>query len=166
MPAKLQHSVDLILAKIMIARSLGSDPTGWETYVSASANKSAGTRPTGAWPIFVAAEPAEPVNVITVYQTTPQIDARLALETQQHYGFSVRVRGKDREACMQKARDIEDDFNRLFIDQQITISGQQYLVPSIPGVSLVPIGRMLELPHAWLANLNCLCNVLAYPITG
>jgi hypothetical protein len=164
MPAKLLHPVDEIIAQIMWAnRSLGADPSPWETYFEGKGNV-----PTTTWPIFAGVLPSEPDNLICVFETAPQQDARIMVtgENQQHYGFTVQVNGKNRRAAFQKTRDIEHDFTRLFLDQQVTIDGQQYLVPSIPHCIVIPMPKDSISPGVWSLNLNCLANVLAYPIQG
>jgi hypothetical protein len=167
----MQHEPDEVLATILWRnRGLGADPSPWLTYSAAAKGSTpTGTRPTTAWPVFSGAEPAEPDNVITVYNTTPEYQTRvLTGEIQQLLGLQVRVRGKPRKTVAQKARAIQWDFERNFLDQQITLADptQQYLVPCLSWVQVLDLKQMPVHPYLWLFTINVLCKVLPYPIQG
>lgn len=168
MPGQLKHPVDAIVAKVLWAnRAIGSDPAPWAAYIYGK-----GTKPTGAWPVFEGSEPDQPDDVITVYETTPLVHARIQVtgEEQQHRGFTIRVRGRDKNQVRQKAEDVSHDLLRNFLDQTVTLTTptQQYLIPSVAQARVVPFGKMTS-PNGvglWLVNVNCLAVILAYPIQG
>lgn len=164
MSAKMLHGADTVIARMLWSnRGLGTDPTPWRLSFGGK-----GTKPTTTWPVYEGSEPSEPDSVITVYETTPQLGPRVFTgEQQQHYGFTVRVRGKTKAEARQKAEDIRFDFDRSFFDQQITLDSQQYLIPCIARTTLIPFGKG-QTPQGtdcWLVNLNCLAVIMAYPVT-
>jgi hypothetical protein len=167
-PAKFQHGVDKIIARMLWAnRGLGADPAPWAAFFAGK-----GTKPTAAWPVYEGSEPSEPDDVITVYETTPVIDARVQVTGEEvgRLGFTVRVRGISKAAARQKAEDIRWDFQRLCNDQQVTLTNptQQYLIPCISQATVVPFGKM-QSPSGlalWLVNVNCMAPILPYPIQG
>jgi len=164
MSTKFLHGADDIIAKVLEVRLHGTNPAPWEAYFPNTGS----TLPTTTWPIFSGGEPGNPDNVITVYETTPQSNAKIMVtgEDQQHYGFTIRVRGRTKAEARQKAEDIRHDANEKIRDIVVTLDGQQYLVPCIPRATLVPVGRETPTSQRWLVNLNCLAAIIAYPIQG
>ena len=164
MSTKFLHGPDDIIAKVIWTRSLGTDPAPWEAYYPGTGSDV----PATTWPVFEGGEPGLPDNCITVYETTPQSDAKIMVtgEDQQHLGITIRIRGRTKALARQKAEDIRWDFNEQPKDQVVTLNGQQYLVQSVPKCSLVPVGRETPTSQRWLVNLNCLAVIIAYPIQG
>lgn len=163
MPAQMRHEIDEIVARMLYGNAaLGSDPLPWQTYFDGK-----GTAPSTTWPVFAGGEPDTPDNVITTYHTSPEFQAKVMTgETQELKGFTIRVRGKSKAIAARKALDIKHWLDFTAVDQQVTIDGQQYLIPSVPRCTLVPLPRMPQALGRWLFNLNCQAVVLAYPITG
>jgi hypothetical protein len=165
-PGKLLHEPDAVFAKVLWAnRGLGSDPAPWAAYVFGK-----GTAPTTTWPVFDGGEPHEPDECLVVHETAPQVDARIQVtgETQLKHGFAVTVRGITKRRARNKAEELRWDFDRLFLDQTVTLDGQQYLIPSVLVRSVIPFGKATS-PRGiglWMVNVNVLANVLAYPIQG
>ncbi len=156
---ELYHGVNDVIARMIWAnRLLGTDPTFWET-------ATADLTGTHGWPVFSFGEPDIPDNVITVYETTPQFDAKLMVtgEVMEHHGFTVRVRGKGptMNVARRRAEQIRADFNSLgCTDQVVTMAdGTQYFIPCVSRASLVPVGRDAASSQRWLVNINCLAAI-------
>lgn len=175
MGAKLSHPPDDIIARLLWAnRGLGSDPAPWLDYMYRP-NTAA---PAAAWPVFCDREPGDPapVNVITVYETTPVLQARIQVtgEQKQLYGVTVRVRGATKAVARQKAEDIRHDLlqgvtGTGLTDQVVAMTSpaEEYLVPCFSQVQLVRVVAPTAQPTAAAVyNLNLLMPILAYPIQG
>lgn len=155
---------DVVAKMIWANRNLGTDPSWWESKLDASDD------PSGAheWPVFAGGEPGRPDNCITVYETTPVFGAKLMPtgEVMQHYGITVRVRGRTKKIARARAEALRQDFNKSCTDQTVTLDGSTYLIPSLPRVTLVPVGREAPASQRWLFNLNCLLVIVTHPLTG
>lgn len=83
------------------------------------------------WPAFASAEPDEPDECITVYDTTAQSDGRIAFtgEVAEHPGIQIRVRAKDHLTGQVRAELIRTSLAAVY-DALVTISSTAFLVRS------------------------------------
>lgn len=166
MSTAFSHPQEDVIAKAIIVRGLGTDPSPWQAWVPGQGvDPPAG--PSTQWPVFTGNESAFPDNCVTVYKDEDQIDAKIQLtgEIQTHWGIIVRVRGTAKNVAWAKAEAVRHDFNERLYQQQVTLDSTTYLVFAIPKVR---ISRpMLLAPNStrWFVNLTCLAVIEAYPIT-
>lgn len=155
----LHHSPADIIRWMMVAINLGSSPTPWETGGSTSS--------ANAWPIFVAAEPNIPDNVITLYDTTWQSDGRAmhSGEQFQHYGIQVRVRGIDHPTGLLKALTIRETLDQSVYDRTISIpvgsSTYRYTVHCISSSSVLFLGKQTPSSKRSLFTINAKTTIRA-----
>lgn len=167
MSSPLLHWPHQIVARMLWANRTGlglTDPSWWASHRVADR-----TDATHDWPVFYANEPAEPDECVTVYGATPVLQQKILLTGQQmkNHGLTVRVRGRTDTALGTKVLAIEHDLNEAAHDQLVTLGAQQYLVQSFPRASAVPAFRAdVGGRELWVANVNCLAVILAYPLRG
>lgn len=115
MPGVLNHSPADILSTVLVALSLGTDPTLG-----------------GAWPVFVAHEPNEPDNCITVFNSVGRTAGRTMFdgEVQEHHGFQVRIRSRDHLVGYTQARLIATTMDTTLYDNMAAVGASSYLVHS------------------------------------
>ncbi len=117
---RLSHSPADIIRQHLIDAGLGTDPDSYQT------------GQTRNWPVFAAGEPDTPDNVITVYDTTAIIDARIMVtgEITEHEGYQVRVRGVTHQIGNAKADAIRVYMSETAYNAIVTIEGKRYRIPS------------------------------------
>jgi len=88
---KLRYMPCQIVARLIRALSLGTDPTL-----------------AGDWSVFVSQSAPEPINQISVFDTTPVQYGRTGpdSEVQLTYGIQIKVRGKDVSEAFTRVNDI------------------------------------------------------------
>lgn len=158
MKTPMRHSPARVMARLMIVIEEATDQTWWQTNTVDPANDH-------DWPSYYGKEPAAPDRVVTCYETTPQEDHKdFRGYVSQHYGITVRVRGRTEDEARYKAETIRCKLNEVVYDQNITIDGVQYLVQSVPQATLIPVGTENPESSRWVVNLNCLAVILTYPL--
>lgn len=156
------HGIDQIVAKLLVNKGVATDASLWETGSGS------------AWPAFYGQEPDDSdgtmdpmLNMMTVYETTPELDRKDLVTGHQprRYGITIRIRGADNTAARVRA-----DAIRLMLEEQcykdtVTLEGRSYLVWSFPKVMVVPFGSEAPGSKRYLVNLNCLAVILPLPLT-
>src|SRR3954468_4142840 len=88
------HTQANIIRWLLIGLGIGVDPD---------------ISPQGTWPIYSTSEPDTPDAVITIFNTTGQMDGRSMFgEEYEHYGFQMRVREVRSDLCGAKAHSIAE----------------------------------------------------------
>lgn len=162
MPGVFLHSPQKVVAKLLLARGLVTDPAWWLTHQQCDADA------TRDWPGFANTEPNDPDNCITVYRAADRLDARILSTGQnvKHLGITVRVRGATDDVAFAKVQSLEVDLTERATDQTVTLGSQQYLVQSFPQVSQIAGFRSAPGSDRWVYTLNCLAVILPHPIQG
>lgn len=157
------HGPDEVIGRLLVVRGLGTDPAWWGTNTVADRADAAHD-----WPVFVGQEPEAPDEVLTVYETTPQVDAKTMPDGQLvvHWGLTVRVRGRTKPAAQVKAAEIARDLNEGVYDTHLTLDGVRYAVQSVRASVVDLKKQQVGSSQRWLRNVNCLAVILAYPTGG
>ena len=163
---QMSDGPDEVVAKLLTDLGLVTDPAFWQTHTDADPGDS-----THDWAVWVSDEPMNPDNVVTVYEVTPQLDAKLMPTGEQalHYGITIRVRagGSTPKATARlKAETIRVTLDQSVLNTNVTLNGNNYLVVAAPRVHLVPVGWETTTGRRYLVNLNCLFSILPRPLGG
>lgn len=159
---------DEVVAQLLRDLGLATDPTWWKAHTVADITAGDTSHD---WPVFVSDEPANPDGTVTVYETTPQLDARLMPTGEQalHYGITVRVRAggtTPKPTARAKAEAIRVALDQSVTMRSVTCNGNPYLAVAFARVMLVPLGWEVTTSRRYLVNLNCLFSVLPRPVGG
>lgn len=140
----LLHSPAQIVAALLVAKGLGTDPAGG-----------------GAWPVFHAGEPQSPDQVLTVYDTTPKDDGRSQLsgEVFQHYGFQCRIRAATHAAGWAKAAAVRTALDQSVYYAHVTVDGTEYLIEGVSGTNVLTLGKESPSSKRSLFTVNGICPV-------
>lgn len=152
----LTHSPADVVRWLLVRLALGTD------YRNAS-----------TWPVYAAAEPPAPDNVITVYDTAGTDDGSEMIggELQGHYGFQVRVRALDHPTGWNKINTIRATLAEgvpasgqvgtlVVIDNPSTLPTCHYRVENIARISEVNVlGMNVANEKTRLFTLNGVVNV-------
>lgn len=145
MAGSLNHSPADVVRKLLITLELGhaSPPT--------SADQ---------WPIYVSAEPTDPDNVITLYDTEGRSHGRVHNdgERQEHHGFQVRVRARTHPLGYAKAKAIAETLDTGIYQEVVTMPDDtHYLVHAVSrGSDVLPIGFESPTSKRVLFTINAL----------
>lgn len=106
MSGSLNHSQAHIIRDLLVVLGLGTDPGDNDS-----------------WPIYVGREPNTPDSVVTVYNTTPILSGRRAVDgiVMEHYGIQVRVRDADPRDGFNKAEDLKTAMDETIALNNVTI---------------------------------------------
>lgn len=141
----LLHSPADVVRWCLVSLALGTDPNN-----------------IAAWPVYTANEPALPDNCVTTYDTVGKSDGRSMVtgELFTHYGFQVRIRGKDEATGRPKAEAIRTAMAESVYQETVTIGNEQYLIHAITGIGQVlPLGTETPTSKRVLYTVNALVNV-------
>ena len=145
MPATLLHSPAHIVQRLIVSLGLGTLPSA-----------------AGSWPVYATAEPQDPDNVITVYDTAGQSDGRSMIDGElfEHNGIQVRVRATTHEVGWPKADAIQTGLALSVYDETVTIDGTAYLIHSINRIGqVIPIGKETPLSKRSVFTINALALI-------
>jgi hypothetical protein len=156
MTVPMQNSPADILRHAIVQLSLGSDPGD-------------GTTPVSSWPVYAAATPNVPDNVITVLDTDPQLDGRDMPTGAQHYhyGFSIKVRGDSHNTSFRKADAIKVALNESIYDLIVTIptgigtSANVYRLHCVNRTSMNSQGHDTGTSKRTVFTITGKCNIIA-----
>lgn len=151
-----------VLAQALVTRGLGTDPAWWLNHGVEHLTAGDTSRD---WPVFKMQEPDRPDEVITVYETTPREDGKTQVDAQvvQHWGLTVRVRGRSDRAAGRRARLIARTLNEDVYDMTVTVEGTAYELQSVKAAAVPLNKRQFGTSQLWLYNVNCLAVILARP---
>lgn len=150
MSTRFPHSPADVVRRLLVDLGEGSSPDA---------------TPLGAWPVYEDKEPSEPDEVITVYDTAPRLDGRSMIDGEQfqHWGITVRVRGRTKTSAYRKAESIRVSLNERVKTNVVTIEASKYVVAAVCGVQLVRVGDDSPQTRRHLYNLNMTAAILPYP---
>lgn len=120
-----------------------------------------------SWPGYKDAEPDKPDNVVTTYDTEPQLDAHGQVTGQsfQHWGVQVRVRGTTHAVGFGKADAIRVVLNEGQVDSTVSFSSTSdggaatYLVHSSAQNTVRRMGMDSPTTKRHLFTINCLATI-------
>lgn len=151
---QLQHTVDLIIAQLMIQNGV------------ASALNGSGV-PLGPWPVYVNVEPPQPDQCLVITETTGTDGGRTMIdgEMMSHFGFQVMVRGQDDQDTPQKASSLRWWMQTGVSTQTVTLLNSDsvpvtYLIPCISGIGQVlKMGRDRPPTGRYKCSINAQCAI-------
>jgi len=141
----MNHSCAEIVARWMVAETLGTDPEA---------------DPIGNWPVYDTAMPDTPDNAICTYGTAGVKDGRSMRDGQtfEHPGLQVKVRGTTEPVAFAKMQAIVEAIDAA-IAESITIEGTGYKIQNISRRSnAVPIRADRDTERR-AYTLNCLVSI-------
>lgn len=125
----MTHSPAHIIRQMLVDLGIGSDPD---------------LATLGDWPCYDGAEPENPDDVITIYDTTGLQDGRAMFDGEllQHHGVQARIRGQDAPTAWAKADAVQTAFAQTVYDERVTIGANSYFVLCLGKISQVlAVGR-------------------------
>lgn len=141
----LDHAPSAIIQHLLVTMGLGTYPSD-----------------SGLWPISATKEPDLPDNCVTIYDTVGVQHGRDQIQGDklEHYGIQFRIRSNDPIAGYAKAKNISTQVDRNVRLENVTISGDQYVVWAITRTSAViplpPTSSGMEVPTSkrriWTIN--------------
>lgn len=142
LPASLDHSPADIVRALLILKGVGSPPSFSQE-----------------WPIYAAGEPGRPDEIITVFDTTGMEDGRSMIdgEIHTHFGFMVRVRGRDHDSAWTKAIEIRALLSEGVRHDTVVIAGTSYFIYNI-----TRIGAVLTMGKESPSSKRSLCTLNAF----
>lgn len=148
MPTLLLHSPADVVSRVLIALGLGSDPANNE-----------------AWPVFVSAEPGDPDNCLTLFDTPWRGDGRSMIdgEAWHHHGFQVRVRSATHKEGFARASAIHEGLDQDVHDDIVTLDGTRYLVHAVSGTNILCLGKNVPHTKRSLFTINGLTTIRVLP---
>ena len=113
------------------------------------------------WPIYVSAEPDQPDNCITLYDTTPQDDGRAMFdgETWHHHGIQVRVRATDHPTGWVKAEALHTSLDEDIYRNTVTLDAATYTVSGVYKTLLLILGKDSPRTKRSLFTINCFTSI-------
>lgn len=145
MPGLLLHSPADVLQSLVVAAGWATDP---------SLNQE--------WPIFVASEPVEPDDCITVYDTQGTDDGAALVngERQEHYGIQVRVRASDPQEGYRTANALAIHLDSIMSYTAVTVATTNYRLTSwTRTTSIIPLGKEASTSKRSLFTFNALVTL-------
>lgn len=136
---EMLHSPAAIIAKLLVAAGAGSDP------------------PAGPWPVFVANEPTNPSNCVTVYNTAGTSDGRSMLDGAvfTHPGIQVRVRSDDESGWL-KAEALRKLLAEGVRQASVVVGDATYTVYCCARISnVIPLGKEAPTSKRSIFVVNC-----------
>ena len=129
----LTHSPADILSILLINHGLGILPSGQSNI---------------DWSVFTDNEPNTPDKVITVYNTTGRINARLQIGmVAEMHGIQVRVRSDLSTTGYTKAREIAIELDEQVYQEYVTVDSTLYCVHSFSRIGdVIPLGTDSRTP--------------------
>lgn len=115
-----------------------------------------------AWPCFTSIEPNTPDRVVTTFDTTGYLQARVQIAGDQieKYGVQIRIRASSHEDGWAKGSAIIALLDRDIRRQSVTIGGSTYCIQSVHRKSsLIEIGKELQITKRHLWTINCTMTV-------
>jgi hypothetical protein len=121
------------------------------------------TDPLPGWPVYVAAVPDTPDEVMTVTDTAPTNDARSMIDGTRfvHYGFQVRIRSTTPAKAALKAFAVRRAFDESVHNRLVTIDGVEYVVGSISNATVLAVGKESPTSKRSLFTINALVSLRA-----
>lgn len=112
----VDHSPADIIRWLLISQGRGTDPGDSDD-----------------WPIFSSSEPSIPDNCVTTYDTSGVLQGRIQYsgEMSEHFGFQIRVRGKDHVTAWRKANELKTHLDQGVLLDTVNINSSIYLVEAI-----------------------------------
>ena len=153
MSSSLANSPAEIVRQLLVDQGIG-------TFPSPPGNQS------GSWPVYVAEEPSQPDNCLTVYDTTGKDDGRRMIDGVMftHDGFQLRIRSTDHQTGWVKGREARTFFSEVVKTNTVTINGVSYLVWAVTGIGqLLVLGYDTGNSKRRLFTLNALVSVQQLP---
>lgn len=154
MSGALTHSPADVLRRVLIALGLGTDPDA---------------EPLGLWPIYAAAQPDTPDNVITLYDTVSVLQGRAMVtgEVMEQHGVQVRVRAATHDLGYQKARAVVVAMDESVYQESVTLddpgvgtAASSYLVHAVSRRGgILALGKELPASKRSLFTVNALVSV-------
>lgn len=144
MAGLLNHSPGDILRYLLIAAGSGTLPTS-----------------NGSWPIHADKEPDTPDNCITIRTTEGVEQGRVQITgvRQGQFAAQVRVRSTGSPTGYQKAAGLQHTMNTTFLNEEITISGSNYIVHSAYCSDPISLGEDKPDSRRFLHTLNVMLNI-------
>lgn len=143
MSGPLNHSPADIIRYLLIKRGLGIFP------INAS----------DTWPVYAALVPDLPDKVITITDSSPQLDGRLMVdgEVQQHDGFQIAIRTANHNDGFRKANDIYVSITEDVQYAGVTIGTDTYKIYSISIASgIIALGKNPPVSKRNLFTINAI----------
>lgn len=140
--AEFLHSPADIIRRMLIALGEGADP------------------PATPWPIYTAAEPDNPDNVITTYDTAGRKDGRAMIDgtTWEHHGIQVRIRSTTHSVGWIKARELARALDAVNWDT-ILIDASEYLVHAVSRETILTLGKNVPTSKRSLFTINAVVSL-------
>jgi hypothetical protein len=143
-PTALNHSAADIMRYLLISLGQGTLPQAGQ-----------------AWPIGAYVEPAEPDNLVTLFDTEAgaQDDRVMSGEMAARYSYQVRVRAKDDRTTWVKANNIREAL-AAFYGRNVTISGESYEVQCAVKIgNVIPLGKETPTSMRSICTLNAMAVI-------
>ena len=112
----LIHSPANVLSQLLMDKGAGTDPIDED-----------------AWPIYSNGEPSSPDNVITITDTSGEIQGRVMFTGQEleQYGVQIRIRCNDPEDGFAKANALTVTMDQEIYRDTVTLDSDTYLVHAV-----------------------------------
>lgn len=143
-PTALDHSPADIMRYLLVALGQGTLPTARES-----------------WPIYAYVEPANPDNVITLFDTEAgaQDDRVMSGEMSGRYAYQVRVRGTDDRVAWLKINAIREVL-ASFYEKNVTIGSEVYEVQCAVKIhNPIPLGKETPTSMRSICTLNAMAVI-------
>lgn len=135
-------------ADVLRAALVGLGPLAWP-------EAAAVTRVEEAWPAYVAAEPAEPANCVTLYDTSPVVLSR----GRYRYGVQIRVRANEDAVGRAKAEQLAHAADIAVYRLGVALDGTSYCVVSVSQHGVIALGPPLATNKRSLYTVNVLARI-------
>jgi len=113
------------------------------------------TRAEGAWPAYVGAEPAEPANCVTLYDTSPVVLSR----GRYRYGVQLRVRSNEDAVGRAKAEQLAHTTDIAVYRLGVTLDGIGYCIVNVSQLGVIAAGPPLPANKRSLYTLNLMARI-------
>lgn len=113
------------------------------------------TELTEAWPAYVGAEPPEPANCVTLYDTSPVTLSR----GRYRYGVQLRIRANDDATGRAKAEQLAHTVDIAVYRLGVTLDGATYCVVNVSQLGVIAAGAPLPANKRNLYTVNLLARI-------